>query len=176
MDKIIQIIDTNLPNETNKKIIDLLFLNNQWSFAKDDNDNSLNLNIDDRGLSCVTYTKDNNNFNHNILNIYAGIISDILHSKTNLIKFKNIYRFFWNWYNKNSISHFHQDSKMHNMFSIVYNLHDNDGGTEIKINDKINFYKSNSSQAIVFPSKLWHKGIAPKENKQRFSLNIMVEI
>ena len=45
-----------------------------------------------------------------------------------------------------------------------------------KINDKIEFYPSVVSQAIVFPSKLIHRGIAPNKFFNRFSLNMVVEI
>ncbi len=71
---------------------------------------------------------------------------------------------------------FHDDEKKDNYYSIVYNLHNNDGGTEFKINDKIEFYPSVVSQAIVFPSKLIHRGIAPNKFYNRFSLNMVVEI
>ena len=71
---------------------------------------------------------------------------------------------------------FHMDNHEDNRFSIIYNLHDSDGGTEFKINDKVDFHKSIESQAILFPSKLYHRGVAPKTNPNRFSLNIMLEI
>ncbi len=68
------------------------------------------------------------------------------------------------------------DSKLDNKYSILYNLHNNDGGTEFKINDKLKFFKSNESEAILFPSKIEHRGIAPKVNPNRFCLNITLEI
>jgi len=60
--------------------------------------------------------------------------------------------------------------------SIIYNVHSNDGGTEIKIGDKTEFVPSVSSQAILFPSCLWHRGISSKQDPQRFSLNILMDI
>ena len=63
-----------------------------------------------------------------------------------------------------------------NKFSIIYNLHDNDGGTEFKINNEIKFYKSEESTALLFPSKIEHRGVSPTKDLNRFSLNILIEI
>ena len=71
---------------------------------------------------------------------------------------------------------FHEDDLQDNKFSIIYNLHDNDGGTEFRLNDEIKFIQSEESKAIVFPSKIEHRGIAPKNNINRFALNMVVEI
>ena len=38
------------------------------------------------------------------------------------------------------------------------------------------FYKSNQSEALVFPSKLLHRGVAPKKDLNRFSLNMVVKL
>ena len=122
-----------------------------------------------------TYHINNDYHNNDILNTYAQIIFDMVERKT-FMKFKKINRVYWNWYHPGSVMKFHLDVEEDNKFSIIYNLHDNDGGTEIKINDKITFYKSKESEALLFPSKLYHKGIAPKENLNRFSLNIILEI
>lgn len=78
----------------------------------------------------------------------------------------------WNWYNRNSVTKFHEDMEEDNCYSIAYNLHTNDGGTEFKINDKIQFYPSIEGEALFFPSKLLHRGIAPKTTPHRFMLNI----
>ena len=63
-----------------------------------------------------------------------------------------------------------------NKFSIIYNLHDNDGGTEFKINNEVKFYKSEESTALLFPSKIEHRGVSPTKDLNRFSLNILIEI
>ena len=63
---------------------------------------------------------------------------------------KKINRVYWNWYHPGSVMKFHLDVEEDNKFSIIYNLHDNDGGTEIKINDKILFYKSKESEFYFF--------------------------
>jgi hypothetical protein len=51
----------------------------------------------------------------------------------------------------------------------VYNITSNDGGTWI--GDK--FYKSEAGRAILFPSWIPHRGVGPRESRQRFILNIM---
>jgi hypothetical protein len=175
----IETINTGLSHYTNKRIINLLYTSRAWSLGIDDkfSDNYDQLIDDfDTGFILPSYEKEQKNFGQTALNIYAEIICDILYNKSKIIKFKTIDRFYWNWYNQTSVTEYHQDRKESNKYSIVYNIHNNDGGTEIKINNEINFYKSNIGEAVLFPSNLWHKGIAPKKNKQRFSLNIIVEI
>tara|TARA_R100000995_G_C3445238_1_gene105329 strand:+ start:301 stop:816 length:516 start_codon:yes stop_codon:yes gene_type:complete len=167
-------INTDIPNNTNKKIIETLYNTHNWRFGFDQ---TLTKNLDkkDSGFMLFTYNIDNDYHNNDILNTYAQIIFDMVEKKT-FIKFKKINRVYWNWYHPGSIMKFHYDVKEDNQFSIIYNLHDNDGGTEMKINDKITFYKSKESEALLFPSKLYHRGVAPKENLNRFSLNIVLEI
>jgi len=159
-------INTDIPSNTNKKIIETLYDTHNWRFGFD-NALTKNPNKKDSGF-ILSQSND-------VLNTYAKIIFDMVEKKT-FMKFKKIDRLFWNWYHPGSIMEFHQDMKEDNKFSIIYNLHDNDGGTEIKINEKNNFYKSVESEALLFPSKLYHKGVAPKENLNRFSLNIVLEI
>tara|TARA_R100000664_G_C2680882_1_gene88941 strand:- start:123 stop:629 length:507 start_codon:yes stop_codon:yes gene_type:complete len=164
-------INTNIPSNTNKKIIEKLYGAQNWRFGSD-NILTKNPNKKDSGFilsPTIPFVGDD------ILNTYALIIFDIVEKNT-FMKFKKIDRLFWNWYHPGSVMEFHQDMKEDNKFSIIYNLHDNDGGTEIKINEKNNFYKSIESEALLFPSKLYHRGIAPKENLHRFSLSIVLEI
>jgi hypothetical protein len=159
-------INTDIPSNTNKKIIETLYDTHNWRFGFD---NALTKNPDKKDSGFILSQS------NDVLNTYAQIIFDMVEKKT-FMKFKKIDRLFWNWYHPGSIMEFHQDMKEDNKFSIIYNLHDNDGGTEIKINEKNNFYKSVESEALLFPSKLYHKGVAPKENLNRFSLNIVLEI
>ena len=60
--------------------------------------------------------------------------------------------------------------KESNCLSIVYNLHNNDGGTDFK-NNKI--IKSKEGQAIVFNSDYLHKGVSSKNIPVRYALNIV---
>ncbi len=68
---------------------------------------------------------------------------------------------------------FHRDADGDNEYSTLYNIHDNDGGTEIKINNEVKFYKSIESKALMYPSIIYHRGVAPKKDFNRFSLNIL---
>jgi hypothetical protein len=85
-------------------------------------------------------------------------------------------RVYWNWYAPGALMEFHQDGNKDNYYSIIYNIHNNDGGTEFNINNKIKFFKSVESEALLFPSILYHRGMAPKESLNRFALNIIVQI
>ena len=174
----LEIIDTNLPSRFNQKIINLLFTSRSWGIATDkkplDND-IYDINKYDTGFTLASYEKEFNNFGQSNLNIYAEIIVDSLFDKIKVKNFKNIERFYWNWYNQTSITEFHQDREEDNKISIVYNIHNNDGGTEIKIGNDLKFFPSISGQAIIFASNLWHRGLPPKINPQRFSLNILLE-
>lgn len=168
-------IDTNTLKSTNKRITDILFIVEGWGFGSDLYKNK-NINKKDAGFLLDSFNNDSNYFNNDILNTYAQLVFDTVEKNT-CMKFKKLNRVFWNWYHSGSLMEFHQDDRLEdNKFSIIYNLHDNDGGTEFKIDDKITFYKSIESQALLFPSKLYHRGIAPKTNVNRFALNIMVEI
>ena len=168
-------IDTKIPTKTNQRILDLLYKATGWSFAYDETMKVYDTNKSDSGFILRTFDVYQSYTNHDSLNVYGSTIVDIIEENC-FLKFKKINRLCWNWYHKDSVMEFHQDIDQDKNYSIIYNLHNNDGGTDIKINDKINFCKSNESEAILFPSLLWHKGIAPKENLNRFCLNIMVEI
>ncbi len=168
----INVIQTGFPKQSNKKIINNLLCSANWKFGSDlilpdsvRKDAGFILTSLDKASPIVL----------NDYNIYAEIIVNLIQEKS-FFKFKNIKRIFWNWYHPNSEMDFHQDDYSDKNFSIVYNLHDNDGGTEFKINDKIKFYQSNESEALVFPSKLFHRGISPKTKFHRFSLNMITEI
>ena len=167
-------IDTHIPKETNRRIINELCSLKTWFFGFDKDRKDI-INNHDSGFSSITFSENTDFYANDILNTYAQVIFDTV-QKNSYMKFKKIIRIYWNWYHSNSVMHYHTDFKADNKFSIVYNLHDNDGGTKFKINNKIKFYKSNESEALLFPSKLYHKGIAPKKNFNRFCLNIVVEI
>lgn len=175
----IQKIDSGVPSNTNRKILNLLYRHTSFKFSSDDYLPFVETKPD-HGLACVSFSDGVNNnakgsFNDE-LNVYGGFIFDLI-QKNLLIKFKKMNRIYWNWYNRSSLgTEYHQDGIEDNKYTIVYNLHTNDGGTNFKINDKIIFETSVESEAIVFPSKIWHKGVAPTNNLNRFSLNIIGEI
>jgi len=80
-------------------------------------------------------------------------------------------RFNWNYYNKSSTGTFHTDSEKPNSYSILYSIHDTDGGVQVADS----FYKDVEGQAKLFSSCTQHKGIGPKDNLLRFNLNIVFE-
>ena len=167
-------INTNIPKNTNQKILNNLYTSKGWYFGFDEN-NYMNKDKKDAGLLTVTYKENGEYYVNDTLNTYAEVIYDIVESNS-FMKFKKINRIYWNWYHPGSVMQFHMDNKEDNKFSIVYNLHNSDGGTEFKVDDKLTFHKSVESEAILFPSKLYHRGVAPQINYNRFSLNIMLEI
>lgn len=174
----IETIDNVLPTDINKKIIYFL-LQEKWSFASDNFKNSdvyknkfFNGEMD-MGMSILSYHKDRNICLNSALNLYAEIIYSIIKQKTKY-KFIEPTRFYWNWYNPNSITDFHKDEENDGSISFVYNLHTNDGGTIFKDNNLI--IPSNEGQAILFPSNLEHKGMVPKKYASRFNLNCIATI
>ena len=167
-------IDTKIPKETNRRIINELYSLKTWFFGFDKDKKDI-FNKQDSGFSSITFIENEFFHNSDILNTYAQVIFDTV-QKNSLMKFKKIVRINWNWYHSNSITKYHSDNEKDNSFSIVYNLHDNDGGTEFEINDKTTLHKSIESEALLFPSKVSHRGVAPKTSLNRFSLNIILEI
>ena len=165
----IQEINTSISHNINNDIINTLFDSKNWLFGTDTPRNK-NINKKDSGMVLNSIEA-----RHDILNTYAKVIFYTV-EKNSFMKFKKIERIFWNWYHPGSEMKFHDDTPEDNKFSIIYNLHNNNGGTEFRVNNEIKFIKSEESKAILFPSKIYHRGIAPKENLHRFCLNIVVEI
>ena len=126
---------------------------------------------DERWLIC----KECKMLDNSGLNCFAYFISDIV-EKNIFFKFKSINRIHWNWYHPGSKMELHSDESLDKFFSIVYNLHTNDGGTEFSVNNKNTFYNSIESEALFFPSKIQHKAVPPTKDFNRFSLNIVVNI
>ena len=162
-------INTNTPTKTNKRIISLLSEIYGWGFGYDNNSNQINVDKPDAGFTLKTYNNSFKYIDNDGLNCFAYFISDIV-EKNIFFKFKSINRIHWNWYNPGSKMEFHSDESLDKFFSIVYNLHTNDGGTNFKDYKTIS---SKESQAIVFKSEKLHKGIAPKNIPFRFCLNMV---
>ena len=170
----IEKVNTGISSNTNKRIIDLLFEVNTWSFGFEIF-LSKNINKSIAGMLYRSYMDESTYVGNDALNSYAFTICDMV-EKNSYLNFKKIKRVYWNWYFPGSSMEFHHDDPKDNSYSIVYNLHNNDGGTDFKINNEVTFHKSIESEAILFPSKIYHRGIAPKKSLNRFSLNMMVEI
>lgn len=173
----IEKIDTGISPNTNKRIIHNLFLAENWRHASDNSPDEKHVDRADAGFILTSHDLNMPHVKNDFLNASALMISDMVEKNTYL-NFAKIHRIFWNWYNPNSLMDYHQDDNRHNRWSIVYNLHSTDGGTEFKnVNNENNiFHQSVESQALLFPSVTDHRGVAPKEKLNRFSLNIMVEI
>ena len=169
----VEIIDTGIPQKTNNRIIDMITAKGQWTFARDLSSSKGN----DEGMLMTTWRSipgspeitDTNS----PINSFAFVIYDIITSKCRQ-KFSSLNRIMWNVYWKSiSKTDFHYDETSHKYFTFIYNLHDNDGGTEVKIGKELNFYPSKSGQAIVFPSHLEHRGVEPKTQDRRFSVGFI---
>ena len=85
---------------------------------------------------------------------------------------ETLQRVYWNYYDSSAEANFHKDEFEKGFVSVVYNLHTNDGGTEIEEE----FYPSVGGQAIIFPSNVNHRGRPSKSTKHRFNLNMIVKL
>jgi|TARA_R100000084_G_scaffold106482_1_gene64850 hypothetical protein len=168
-------ISTGLTKNTNNRIIQELYRAENWRYGSDNRPEEKHLDRRDAGFILSTYDVNFNYHKNDILNTLGQVIFDMVEKNTHM-RFKKIDRICFNWYHTGSMMEFHQDIDLHNKFSIIYNIHDNDGGTEFKVNDKVKFYQSKGSEALLFPSKIEHRGVAPKENLNRFCMNMMLEI
>ena len=173
-------INNILPFQTNKDIIEILINEARWKIASDwgrlnGEEQSFNVNkmldenISNAGFSFVTFDKKYNLYVNTTLNLYGDIIFYTIKNKLKTIQ--TLYRLYWNYYDTSSKAALHKDELEDGYYSIIYNLHTNDGGTEI--NNK--FYPSIEGQALIFPSNVWHKGIASAKSKHRFNLNMIVK-
>jgi len=173
-------INNILPFQTNKDIIQMLINEARWKIASDvgrfegeerntDVNKMLDKNINNAGFSHVTFDRKFNLHLNTPLNLYGDIIFYTIKNKLKTIQ--TLYRLYWNYYDTSSKAALHKDELKDGYYSIIYNLHTNDGGTEI--NNK--FYPSIEGQALIFPSNVWHKGIASTKSKHRFNLNMIVK-
>ena len=123
------------------------------------------------GFVLLTYNVTNNINLNTPLNIYAETIFHLIKEKSKY-DITDPLRFYWNYYDSSSMGKLHQDMTTNGHYSIIYNLHTNDGGTEF-FDGKKTFIKSKAGQAIIFPSEINHRGVAPKKLNHRFNLNIV---
>jgi|DEB0MinimDraft_6_1074348.scaffolds.fasta_scaffold01914_8 hypothetical protein len=170
-----EVIKNILPHQTNIKILLNLINHNNWCFPTDTiNDKKIILekffkyNESNSGMMLMSYDKSNNINLNSPLNLYGELIFDIIKSKSTY-KLNDLVRIYWNYYDNSSVMKEHKDMLDDKHISIVYNLNNNDGGTEI--NKK--FIESEESTAIIFKSNTLHKAVAPVKEKHRFSLNIV---
>ena len=182
----IKFISNILPPSTNIEIIKLL-TEAKWYVGVDKETNNARYTdlISGKyyGFSYDPYNLQNNQSNPFTntqtrsdyeLFLYGKIVFQKVCHEVNFKKAKLI-RLIYNMYypHHNTSTHTDVTSVEENLecYSILYNLHTTDGGTEV---DNC-FYKDQMGQAKVFLSKINHKGIGPKKDNVRFSLNILIE-
>jgi len=179
----IESLDLPVPKQINEKIINYLGTQARWQFAFDKpselcpkfSDIITPDKTTDAGMGIISYSRDNK--------MKGTTVDDFLNSMGDWIfymcqerssfKIKYLDRLYWNLYSPSAVCSWHVDhSALGEYASIVYNLHTNDGGTEFESDKAL----SKEGQAIIFPSGLKHRGLAPKNNKWRLSLNMVVKI
>jgi hypothetical protein len=168
----------SFPKAFNKNIIRYLLTKNHWRNAFDKiPENKLYdylFNSDkqhDFGFSFCSFHEGSSN--DDFLNYNASLIYEAVKEQTKF-KFIKPKRFFWNYYNRSSISDTHKDTyEVVKHYSFVYNLHTSDGGTYFP--DKDQFFKGEESLVLVFDSSLDHQGIGPKNTVCRLNLNCVIE-
>ena len=106
----------------------------------------------------------------NKLNFFGEIITKKIKDNIPNLEDHIIIRYLWNYYNRSSTGTFHQDEKTNDFVSVIYYVNTCDGGTIV--GDK--FIKSESGKAVIFPSTTLHRGVGPKEDLQRYVLNILL--
>ena len=173
----IEIFDLPVPKEINTGVINFLGNKGQWSFLSGQFSEVIANKVPDGGMFHVTYSLDNSitrTTPDQYLNNFADWIYFFCKERTQL-KMKYLERVYWILYSPGASCNWHIDKDLDGYAgyyaSIVYNLHTNDGGTEFEGDQK---FSAKERQALVFPSHLRHRGLAPVKNKWRISLNLVV--
>ena len=74
------------------------------------------------------------------------------------------------FYKKNSCA-FHVDRDYESKTAILY-LNDCDGGTELKINNKIEFVKAEENKIVIFDTNTEHRGTKSTDQDFRYIINL----
>ena len=188
---IIEKLKLPIPQQINLDMINYLGNNALWNFVFDWDRNdapSFSNIIDssettDNGFATITYSIDKSitgTREDNVMNNFGNWVYHFCRENSKKYKIKRLQRLYWNLYSQTSTCEWHTDiqlsekSKYSNTHaSIIYNFHDNDGGTEIKGHG---LQLAKEREAIIFPSNVLHKGVGPTQNKWRLSLNIIVQL
>ena len=183
----IEIFDLPVPKEINTEIINYLGSQGRWSFVVDGNRTFSPQFREiitpgqrtDQGMALISYSR-NNSVAGTVIDPYLNQFGDWIYffcKERSKLKMQHIERMYWNLYSPGASCLWHVDKDSGGVIghygSIVYNLHSNDGGTELEENEKI---LSKEGQALIFPSHLRHRGFAPTKTKWRLSLNIVTKI
>jgi len=67
-------------------------------------------------------------------------------------------------------SQWHSDYKFKCKTAILY-LNDCDGGTELKIDNKITFIKADANKMLIFDTLILHRGLTSKKEPMRYIIN-----
>ena len=175
-----EILDLPVPHRMNEKIINYLG-EQSWNYVSDTADEKYkelfynivsNPLLKDAGQAIISYRKYGDFVNNNTLNFFGDFIFSLIQERSNF-KIKDVSRFYWNLYTPQSVCQEHFDQQdIGRYISAVYNLHTNDGGTQVQNQ----FVPSKEGQAVIFRSEKIHKGISSKTSNFRLSLNIVMEI
>ena len=108
------------------------------------------------------------NQGNNTSDYYDSLIKPIL----NKLKYKAVIEaranmFLNKLFNK---SGWHMDYNFESTTAILY-LNNSNGGTELKIKDKIKFIKSEENKILIFPSKTEHRVCTSTDNDKRYIIN-----
>ena len=68
-------------------------------------------------------------------------------------------------------SEFHMDYKVKAKTAILY-LNDCDGGTEIKVNNKIKFIQAKANKILIFDTSVLHRAVSSVETPIRYIINL----
>ena len=185
MNNKIETFDLPVPKEINTEVINYLGKKGKWSFVfEGSHETSPQLReiitpnkITDGGMALITYARNNSNLEvvpDQYLNNFGNWIYFFCRERTGL-KIQHLERVYWNLCSPGASCKWHTDADLNGYAgyyaSIVYNLHTSDGGTEFEGDQKI---LAKEGQAVIFPSHLRHRGLAPVKNKWRVSLNLVV--
>ena len=170
-----RVIHQLFPEDFNKSLRDQLQRSAEWRLCLDEHYRP-GMQPDlfsDTGLVYYTYTRDRDW--HSLAQqdpargYFNSQAESILHSALSKIAVTDavIHRVMWNYYNRSSQGIQHQDYDQPGLYSMVYNLSDTDGGTEIQGE----FYQGHAGCAVIFPSEYEHRGRGPTAEPRRFVLN-----
>ena len=67
-------------------------------------------------------------------------------------------------------SQWHRDYQFKCKTAILY-LNDCDGGTELKINNKITFIKADANKMLIFDTSVLHRAVTSKKEPMRYVIN-----
>ena len=176
---IIEKLENILSKDFNNSVLQELKNNNSWGISPDEIREEVELsdNYSDSGMLLHSFNTGMNLPKDNVeslklafLNVSAThVLNSVLNNSAFTFNNMVVQRYLWNYYNRASEGVIHLDAKEDNAYSIIYYLHDSDGGT--LVGDT--FHKSVSNDAIMFKSNTKHKGFGPKTGKSRFVLNIL---